>query len=114
VHHQFYGKHIYDATSIQQRCLTDYIQRNKTTEFGQQHHFGNIKNYKDFAKYVPIIEDYEVLRPFMNDIAAGKLNILTQEKTLFLNQHLEIRRNHLTRKRLKMNFKKQWVLGCVI
>lgn len=82
-HHQFYCKHIHDAASVQQRCLTDYIQRNKKTEFGQQHHFGNIKNYKDFAKYVPIIEDYEVLRPYMDAIAAGKLNILTQEKTLF-------------------------------
>jgi hypothetical protein len=82
-HHKFYCNHINQAASVQQQCLTDYIQRNKKTEFGQQHHFENIKTYKNFIEQVPVIEDYEVLRPYTSAIAAGKRSILTQENTLF-------------------------------
>ncbi len=82
-HHKFYCNHIHHAALVQQKCLTDYIQRNKRTEFGQQHYFENIKTYQDFIKHVPLIEDYEALRPYTSEIAAGKRNILTQENILF-------------------------------
>jgi hypothetical protein len=81
--YNFFCKHLTHPFLVQQQCLSDYVQRNKTTVFGQQHGFKNIRNYEDFAKFVPIIEDYELFRPYVDEIAAGKSAVLIQEKTLF-------------------------------
>jgi hypothetical protein len=40
------------------------IKDAKTTEFGIDHHFDQIKTFEDFAEQVPI-RDYEDLKPYV-------------------------------------------------
>lgn len=81
--YEFFCKHLHNPSSVQQQCWINAVQRNQNTVFGQQHRFASLKKYEDFVKYVPIIEDYESLRPYIHEMAAGKSAVLTEEKTLF-------------------------------
>jgi hypothetical protein len=63
------------------------ILRNLTTEaqqtlFGKDHHFADIKTYDDFKKAVPI-RDYEDLKPYVEQVVAGKPNILWKGKPAY-------------------------------
>lgn len=59
----------------QQRVFEDLINQAKDTEFGKEHDFKSIKNYKDFAERVPI-RDYEDFKPYIEKAVAGEENIL--------------------------------------
>jgi hypothetical protein len=45
-------------------CFAGLIKDAKTTEFGIDHHFDQIKTFEDFAEQVPI-RDYEDLKPYV-------------------------------------------------
>jgi hypothetical protein len=54
----------------------------KGTAFGRDHHFNDIKSYDDFKKYVPI-RDYEDLKPYVEQVVAGKPDILWKGKPAY-------------------------------
>lgn len=68
--------------AVQFQLLQSFIQKNIYSKYGQQFHFSKIKNYIDYKKYVPIIEDWSHLQPYIQSIANGEDNILTSEKVL--------------------------------
>lgn len=61
--------------------LKNYIAKNKETTFGKYHQFGSIKNYKDFVNTVPVSK-YSYFQNYINQIAEGESNCLTQEKVI--------------------------------
>lgn len=59
----------------QRQIFNSLITTAKSTTFGKDHSFSEIKNYDDFKSRVPI-RDYEGLAPYVNRILAGEENVL--------------------------------------
>jgi hypothetical protein len=51
------------------------IQSGRDTEFGKQHGFKDIANYRQFAEQVPV-RDYEALKPYIERMMMGEQNVL--------------------------------------
>jgi hypothetical protein len=66
----------------QERVFTHLIKRGAATVFGQDHNFGAITSYEDFANQVPI-RDYEELKPYVNRVVAGEPDILWPGKPIY-------------------------------
>jgi len=71
-----------NAVDIQQRLLLQLIKRARKTQFGKDHHFDKITTHKEFIDKVPI-RDYEALRPYIEKIKDGELDILWPGKPLY-------------------------------
>ncbi|MBP6236067.1 MAG: GH3 auxin-responsive promoter family protein [Saprospiraceae bacterium] len=85
-HHQEFVEQILYTEKIQKQILSQYIQKNKNTLFGIDFNFSKIKTYEDYKNFVPLIDDYEDIRPYIQKIAHGENNILTTEPTLFFER----------------------------
>ncbi len=59
----------------QQTVFKRLMEAGRQTEWGKKHHFGEIKNLKDFAEKVPV-QDYESLKPFIQRMMEGEKSIL--------------------------------------
>ncbi len=66
----------------QKKVLQKLIKEAKQTQFGIDHHFGQIKNEKDFANQVPV-RDYEALKSYVDKVVQGQENILWKGKPLY-------------------------------
>ena len=62
---------IQDQEKWRQRLITKAAK----TQFGQDHRFSEIKSAEQFRQNIPI-RDYEGLRPYIDQIVAGKANVL--------------------------------------
>lgn len=51
------------------------IQSARDTEFGKQHGFKDISNYRQFAEQVPV-HDYDSLKPYIERMMMGEQNVL--------------------------------------
>ena len=87
---QLFAKIIHNKTqkwasnpvATQQKVLEDLIRQAKNTQFGQDHHFSQIKTTEDFAKHVPI-RDYEELKPYVDRVVQGEENVLWKGKPIY-------------------------------
>ncbi|WP_226390669.1 GH3 auxin-responsive promoter family protein [Penaeicola halotolerans] len=70
------------AAAHQDQIFNNLIKVGGQTLFGKDHHFGDIKNYEDFKKHVPV-RDYEELRPYVDRILAGESDILWKGKPAY-------------------------------
>jgi len=66
----------------QQKVLQNLIQEAQNTAFGKDHNFKNITNAQEFAKNVPI-RDYEALKPYVDRVVQGEVNVLWKGKPLY-------------------------------
>ena len=66
----------------QDRVFKQLITGAKNTKFGQDHAFAQIQHYENFKKLVPI-RDYEGLRPYVEQILAGKSDVLWKGKPAY-------------------------------
>lgn len=66
----------------QHQTLMQLIDQAKSTSFGKDHQFDLIRNYDAFKKNVPI-RDYEALRPYVEQVVAGKSDILWPGKPAY-------------------------------
>ena len=87
---QLFAKIIHNKTqkwasnpvATQQKVLEDLIRQAKNTQFGQDHHFSQIKTVEDFANHVPI-RDYEELKPYVDRVVKGEENVLWKGKPIY-------------------------------
>lgn len=63
------------AEKDQQIIFSSLIKNAKHTVFGKDHQFQQIATHKDFIQAVPI-RDYELLKPYIEQIKEGKQNVL--------------------------------------
>ena len=78
-----FAKHIHNKTQkwannpvdTQQKVFENLLKTAQNTDFGKDHNFTTIKNHNDFATQVPI-RDYEQLRFYVDQVVAGKQNVL--------------------------------------
>lgn len=60
---------------VQHEWLKKMLETAKGTEFGQMYKFQDIKTEEDFKRLVPL-QDYETLKPLIDQIRNGKQNVL--------------------------------------
>ena len=66
----------------QQKVLRSLIATAQNTRFGKDHDFAGISTHSDFAARVPI-RDYEALREYVDEVVAGKPDVLWPGKPLY-------------------------------
>ena len=59
---------------VQEELLLKLVSTAKRTAFGNEHHFSEIENYKDFVKNVPI-QKYETIAPLIERCRKGEQNL---------------------------------------
>ena len=62
----------------QERVLKDIIRHAQGTEYGRAHDFSAIRDYRDYAKRVPV-GDYDSFSPFIDRMRKGERNLLVPE-----------------------------------
>ncbi|MCC6815653.1 MAG: GH3 auxin-responsive promoter family protein [Saprospiraceae bacterium] len=72
-----------DAVNNQDKLLSSLIHQARNTQFGIDHSFDKIRNYKDFQKQVPV-RDYENLKMYFNKVVSGEKNVLWTGKPKYL------------------------------
>ncbi len=63
----------------QRALLSSFVQKGRETFFGQEHHFGQIANYKDFTRNIPV-RTYDDFVPYIERLRRGEDYILWNEK----------------------------------
>lgn len=74
-----------NALKNQEIILKNLIETAKSTRFGLDHHFSDIRSYSDFVKQVPV-RDYEELKTYIEKIKKGEKNILWPGLPLYLSK----------------------------
>jgi hypothetical protein len=74
-----------NAVALQQKTFEQLVAQAKSTGFGTDHQFGQIKTYDDFKKHVPI-RDYEELSPYIKRVVDGEANVLWPGKSTYLTK----------------------------
>jgi hypothetical protein len=68
------------AGEVQRELLLRRIARHADTQFGRDHHFGEIRTAADFRRRVPIAT-YDDLEPYIDRVRHGELNALFGQGT---------------------------------
>ena len=63
------------AAKIQKQILVKLIKKGAKTQFGVEHSFDNINDYKSFKSLVPI-RDYEGIKSYIDIVKDGEENVL--------------------------------------
>lgn len=71
-----------NPVETQQKVFENLIRQAATTQFGNDHHFSQIKTFQDFANQVPV-RDYEALKPYVDRVVKGEENILWKGKPIY-------------------------------
>jgi len=67
---------------IQQKVLESLLFKSKSTLFGKNHNFFDIKTHEDFVRNVPV-RDYEGLKFYIDKVVNGEENILWKGRPLY-------------------------------
>lgn len=70
------------ALKDQELIFKNLLSRAVNTQFGKDHHFGDIHTIDDFRKAVPI-RDYEAFKPYIEKIKEGKHNVLWRGRPIY-------------------------------
>ena len=70
------------ALKAQNKTLFKLLDQAKNTDFGRAHSFSKIQSYNEFKNNVPI-KDYEGLKPYIEKIIAGKIDVLWPGRPLY-------------------------------
>jgi hypothetical protein len=71
-----------NALSDQEAILKQLLKIGKGTVFGKDHHLETVQTYDEFHQAIPI-RDYELLKPYINQVKEGKENILWKGKPIY-------------------------------
>ncbi|MEI8074826.1 MAG: GH3 auxin-responsive promoter family protein [Bacteroidota bacterium] len=71
------------AVEDQDAILKYLLKMGKSTEFGKAQHLESVNSYEEFRQAVPI-RDYEQMKPYIEQIKAGKHNVLWKGKPIYL------------------------------
>ena len=71
-----------NPVDTQNRVFAQLIRSAKSTSFGKDHNFEDIKTHSDFVKQVPI-RDYEALKTYVNEVVEGKQHVLWPGRPIY-------------------------------
>ncbi|MBO9593146.1 MAG: GH3 auxin-responsive promoter family protein [Niabella sp.] len=70
------------AVEDQENILKYLIKTARPTQFGKEHRFSELNDYKQFRQAVPV-RNYEELKSYIEEIKAGKHNVLWKGQPLY-------------------------------
>jgi len=70
-----------DPMKVQEKCLFEYLSRNRNTLYGKEHDFTAIRSIREYQERVPI-STYETLKPYIERMKAGEKNVLTLDSPI--------------------------------
>lgn len=73
---------MHQAVPDQEAIFRELLKTGAGTQFGKDHHLGEVKTMEEFRQAVPI-RDYEQLKPYIELIKEGKHNILWKGKPIY-------------------------------
>ncbi|MDT7828917.1 GH3 auxin-responsive promoter family protein [Pricia sp. S334] len=76
------AKWVDNPIETQNRVFRKLLRKAASTKFGQDHGFDRITSHEEFIKRVPI-RDYEALKPYVEEVVAGKPDILWPGKPAY-------------------------------
>ena len=76
---------INNPVGAQNATFQSLIEKGKKSQFGKDHHFYNIHNYKDFKDLVPVAT-YEDIKPYIESILSGQKNVLWPGQPKYLSK----------------------------
>lgn len=68
---------------FQQSILQNNVKKGRSTSYGEEHSFADIRSYEDYKKHVPL-NTFEDLRPYMNRVLEGEKSVLWPGKPLYV------------------------------
>lgn len=80
----FFQENMEQSEEIQLLKLKHYLSENNQTTYGIKYGFSRLKSYEDYAQSVPIIDDYEQIKGFIEQTMQGEKDVLFKGKPLFL------------------------------
>ena len=81
--HRQVKKDMANALADQQKILQDLLKTGGRTVFGADHRLKEVKTYDEFMQAVPI-RDYELYKPYIEQIKEGKHNVLWRGQPIYL------------------------------
>ncbi len=75
----------YNAINTQRNILFKLLKSAKGTAFGKDHYFDQIKDYESYKLNVPI-RDYEALKPYIDRLVAGEVDVLWPGKPIYFSK----------------------------
>jgi hypothetical protein len=75
-------KAMMQAVEHQDAILAHQLKIGAQTQFGKDHHLGQVKDYPSYIQSVPI-RDYEGIKPYIEQIKAGKEHILWKGRPIY-------------------------------
>ena len=76
------AKWVAAPVASQQKVFKNLLKTAAYTTFGKDHQFASIADHSDFVQQVPI-RDYEALKPYVEQVVAGKPNVLWPGKPVY-------------------------------
>ena len=76
---------INNPINAQKETLKHLLKQAKNTQFGKDHNFDTIVNHEEFKQQIPI-RDYEGIRPYIDQIIAGKKDVLWPGKPIYFSK----------------------------
>lgn len=70
---------------VQKNVLQSLLTYSKNTEWGKKHQYNSIRSHNDFAARVPL-QNYELIKPFVDRMIAGESNVLWPSKVKWFAQ----------------------------
>jgi hypothetical protein len=70
--------------SVQEQFLRSLLQAHQNTEFGQKHHFAEIKSIAQFQERLQV-QPYRYYEPYALRMVEGEANILTADPLVYIN-----------------------------
>ncbi|MBC6492073.1 hypothetical protein BC349_13510 [Flavihumibacter stibioxidans] len=70
------------AVNDQDAIFRELLKVGAATQFGKDHHFGEISGPEEFRQAVPV-RDYELLKPYIELVKEGKHNVLWKGKPIY-------------------------------
>ncbi|HPH36680.1 MAG TPA: GH3 auxin-responsive promoter family protein [Sediminibacterium sp.] len=70
------------AADHQDALLKSQIKLGQITQFGKDHQLAQVSDYAGYKQAIPI-RDYELLKPYIEQVKAGKQNILWRGKPIY-------------------------------
>lgn len=78
--HARFARALGNPATAQENWVRRHLRQNADTAFGRAHGLGEIRNYSDFVRRVPLAT-YDDLAPWITRICAGETRVLTAEPT---------------------------------
>jgi phenylacetate-coenzyme A ligase PaaK-like adenylate-forming protein len=72
------------TAAVQEAFLLALLKDHQNTQFGKKYNFSEINSVEAFRKQIPIFT-YQDYRPYMEQIANGKPNVLTADTVIYIN-----------------------------